>query len=76
MISKTRATTSPLPLPVQDGSVAIEDASVLVAGQAARERLGLEARSLALARLAVRSTARAGDDAATVAAQLVDACYL
>src|SRR5258708_28724172 len=49
--------------PVQEISVAIEDARVLVAGQPPGERLGLIVRAPALARLPIRSPAPEGHDA-------------
>ena len=47
--------------PAQEVSVAIEDASVIVAGRPAADRLGLEARSRVLVRRAIRSL-RPSDD--------------
>src|SRR5258708_2115240 len=61
--------------PVQEVWVAIEDASVLVAGQPAGERLGLAAGSRVLVRRAIRSTAREGGDAPPVADSLADEYY-
>src|SRR5258708_18020789 len=61
--------------PVQEISVAIEDARVLVAGQPAGERLGLMAGSRVLVRRAIRSTAREGSDAPPVADSLADEYY-
>ena len=48
--------------PVEEVSVAIEDASVVVAGKPAAERLGLQARSRVLVRRAIRSLHQPGDD--------------
>jgi GntR family transcriptional regulator len=62
-------------VPVQDVSVAIEDASVLVAGKTAGERLALAAGSRVLVRRAIRSTTRPGSGMPAVADSLADEYY-
>lgn len=62
-------------VPVQEISVAIEDAAVLVAGRPAGERLGLPDGSRVLVRRAVRSTVGAGSDAPPEPDSLADEYY-
>lgn len=62
-------------VPVEDISVAIEDASVLVAGRTAGERLTLPDGSRVLVRRAVRSTMSPGSEAPPVPDSLADEYY-
>jgi len=62
-------------VPVQEVSIAIEDAGALVAGLPAGERLGLAEGSRVLVRRAIRSTARPGSDAPPVPDSLSDEYY-
>jgi GntR family transcriptional regulator len=62
--------------PVEEVSVAIEDASVIVAGKPAAERLGLQARSRVLVRRAIRSLHQpAGSGPPAEAVSLADEYY-
>ena len=56
-------------------SIAIEDASVLILGRPAGDRLGLETGSRVLIRRATRLTGPAGDDAPLTPDSLADAYY-
>jgi GntR family transcriptional regulator len=62
-------------VPVQEITVAIEDASAVLAGKPAGERLGLPAGSRVLVRRAVRSTTRPGSDEPPVTDSLSDEYY-
>ncbi len=59
-------------VPVQDVTIAIEDAAAIVGGRPLGERLGLAAGERVLVRRAVRSTTRPGSDAPPVTDSLSD----